>query len=254
MYKRITSYIYKYVDGEKRESRGYVKQDIKDEETKINLNIRDSFSKNEKFKVFVAVKDKDAVLKKEIGRCISDKETVAFKCIVSEKDIAGIVLINEENDECEYVGSVNDEYIDLDFSKKIEKEQKVEEENADIRKYDDVRAEKTEKWQDIVFSKFPKVLVDFDNTLCEGIKMRPHDLVWFPKEYWGFSSNQYLLSGYYGSRYILFVKGVKEREGKYYLCVPGTIYEMYKAKEQGFGEYVSVDKDKGYWCHEIKRE
>lgn len=110
-----------------------------------------------------------------------------------------------------------------------------------------------EKWQDILFSKFPKVRINFGGEESEAIKMRPHDLVWFPRKYWRFSNNRCLLNGYYNYRYIMLVKGMGERQGNYYLAVPGKnmVNEAISARKQGFSEFVTSKGDLGFWCCKV---
>ena len=108
-------------------------------------------------------------------------------------------------------------------------------------------------WQEMLFSKFPKVRVNFGGENCEAIKMRPHDLVWFPRKYWRLSNNRCLLDGYYNYRYIMLVRGNGSREGNYYLAVPGKniISETIAARNQGFAEFVTNSGDFGYWCCKV---
>ena len=110
-----------------------------------------------------------------------------------------------------------------------------------------------DKWQELLFSKFPKVRISFGGEESEAIKMRPHDLVWFPRKYWRFSNNRCLLNGYYNYRYIMLVKGIGDREGNYYLAVPGKnmVNEAISARKQGFSEFVRSKGDLGFWCCKV---
>lgn len=113
--------------------------------------------------------------------------------------------------------------------------------------------EQKDKWQELLFSKFPKVRINFGGESSEAIKMRPHDLVWFPRKYWRFSNNRCLLNGYYTYRYIMLVKGMGDREGNYYLAVPGKnmVNEAISARKQGFSEFVTSKGDLGFWCCKV---
>ncbi len=114
-------------------------------------------------------------------------------------------------------------------------------------------AGKKDKWQELLFSKFPKVRIIFGGEESEAIKMRPHDLVWFPRKYWRFSNNRCLLNGYYNYRYIMLVKGIGDREGNYYLAVPGKnmVNEAISARKHGFSEFVRSKGDLGFWCCKV---
>lgn len=112
---------------------------------------------------------------------------------------------------------------------------------------------KKDNWQELLFSKFPKVRINFGGEDSEAIKMRPHDLVWFPRKYWRFSNNRCLLNGYYNYRYIMLVKGEGDRQGCYYLAVPGKnmVNEAISARKQGFSEFVMSKGDLGFWCCKV---
>lgn len=121
------------------------------------------------------------------------------------------------------------------------------------KKMTDENKSNADKWQELLFNKFPKVRINFDGENSEAIKMRPHDLVWFPRKYWRFSNNRCLLNGYYNYRYIMLVKGVGDREGNYYLAVPGKnmVNEAITARKQGFNEFVMSKGDLGFWCCKV---
>lgn len=204
---------------------------------------------------------------------------------ISIDKMLGILIYNGENLKRSFAGNLKDETIEvLSIKKAFEEENTVYEideecqsqwcaqiEDEDIETEEDmedipqlmigveqgVKSEEIKEspvlWQELLFTKFPKVRVNFDKEDCEAIKMRPHDLVWFPRKYWRFSNNQCLLRGYYNHRYIMLVKGCGNREGSYYLSVPGNycIMEEKAAKRQGFNEFVANKGDFGFWCCKV---
>ncbi len=106
-----------------------------------------------------------------------------------------------------------------------------EEENTQILSAD--------TWQEKMFRVFPKVILYINGEKTAGIKLKPHDIVWFPGAYWRLASNKFLLNGYYNYRYILFFKGSGEYEGKYFLGTPGYfgVSDAMTAKKFGFTDF-----------------
>lgn len=141
----------------------------------------------------------------------------------------------------------------IEYSDIVDWEHNGTEEENKNKKNNEKDKVQEDKWQELLFSKFPKVRISFGGEESEAIKMRPHDLVWFPRKYWRFSNNRCLLNGYYNYRYIMLVKGIGDREGNYYLAVPGKnmVNEAISAKKQGFSEFVRSKGDLGFWCCKV---
>lgn len=115
-------------------------------------------------------------------------------------------------------------------------------------------------WQEKMFRVFPKVMLNINGEKTTGIKLKPHDIVWFPGAYWRLASNKFLLNGYYNYRYILFFKGSGEYEGRYFLGTPGYfgVSDAMTAKKFGFTDFFiagdmfagNEGRNFGYWCRE----
>jgi len=118
-------------------------------------------------------------------------------------------------------------------------------------------------WQEKMFRVFPKVILNINGEKTAGIKLKPHDIVWFPGAYWRLASNKFLLNGYYNYRYILFFKGSGEYEGRYFLGTPGYfgISDAMTAKKFGFTDFFMAGQNKGvssgdegknfgFWCRQ----
>lgn len=124
----------------------------------------------------------------------------------------------------------------------------------------------TDIWQEKMFRVFPKVMININGKQTTGIRLKPHDIVWFPGSYWRLASNKFLLNGYYNYRYILFFKGSGEHEGRYFLGTPGYfgVSDAITAKKFGFTDFFmtgDLDESKGasagsegrnfgFWCRE----
>lgn len=123
-----------------------------------------------------------------------------------------------------------------------------------------------EDWQEKIFHVFPKVVINVNGEETSGIKLKPHDIVWFPGKYWRLASNKFLLNGYYNYRYILFFKGTGENKGRYYLGTPGNfgVNSAITARQFGFTDFFPADdcnenentflekntRNFGFWCRE----
>lgn len=306
MYKRITSYIYGYDNGERSNNCGYFRFDIRERQCKLSINVKvpDKYTMGVA-EIYILRKKEDFLEGVLLGRTGGTNGNICYKHLCTPDDImesigidnmAGILIYNGESLKRVFAGSLKDEELNiLSFKKQHSEENTIysvdaecqeqwcmemeEEINPDIiieesnpvqEDQASVTTEETEKeeinnitsmeikesiepWQEILFTKFPKVRINFDGGNCEAIKMRPHDLVWFPRKYWRYSNNQCLLNGYYNYRYIMLVRGDGGREGSYYLAIPGKNMtgDAAVARRQGFNEFITGNDDLGYWCCKV---
>lgn len=220
---------------------------------------------------------------------------------ISIDEVIGVLIYNGENIEKSICGAMKAEEIHpLDFEEEEDlevEEIQMEQEDNSVYEYDeDCLKEKEEKgaaecmdervegcstalndmenshigpvgsWQEKIFHVFPKTVVNINGEKTSGIKLKPHDIVWFPGRYWRLASNKFLLNGYYNYRYILFFKGTGEHEGRYYLGTPGNfgVNNAITAKQFGFTDFFAANgcnddektfhrKDErnfGFWCRE----
>ena len=138
--------------------------------------------------------------------------------------------------------------------------------SCNINEEENRRISHTESWQEKIFHVFPKCVISINGRSTNGVKLKPHDMVWFPGKYWRLASNKFLLNGYYNYRYIIFFKGTGEYEGKYYLGTPGNfcVNSAITAKQFGFTDFFQAEgsnegenlfKERGecnfgFWCRE----
>lgn len=284
MYKRITSYIYSYENGERLSNCGYFRFDIRENQCKLSINVKvpDKYTMGIA-EVYLAKKDEKGLIGIMLGKTGGLNGNICYKHMGEVDDIAedvgidqiaGIVIYDGINIKKAFAGSVGDDKLELlsfhkDFTEEntvyeidaqcqekwceemAEQEEEVEEEQGSIASMD-IKSQPV-PWQELLFSKFPKVRVDFGGYNTEAIKMRPHDLVWFPRKYWRYSNNQWLLNGYYNHRYIMLVRGEGQEGVDYYLAVPGGngINDASAARKQGFGRFIKGNSDAGYWCCKV---
>lgn len=90
----------------------------------------------------------------------------------------------------------------------------------------------------------------------ECIRMKPCDIVCFPKKYWSLGQNSFLLHGYYNYRYLIAARYIEDGTEKYVVGVPGVYHgnEKIMASMFGFGTFTGKENDgeKGYWCMDLE--
>lgn len=114
-----------------------------------------------------------------------------------------------------------------------------------------------EFWETLA-RKYPKCRVLGDDYEC--IKVRVADLDAFPKKYWKFGNNSFLLHGYYFYHHLLLAR--RKSENTYYLGVPGYYQknEQMAAAMFGFQDFVRSKEagpdgaGYGYWIIQIDQE
>lgn len=90
----------------------------------------------------------------------------------------------------------------------------------------------------------------------ECMRMKPCDIVCFPKKYWVLGQNSFLLHGYYNYRYLIAARYIEDGEEKYVVGVPGVYHgnEKIMASMFGFGTFTGKEDDgeKGFWCMNLE--
>lgn len=286
MNRRITSYIYNYNKNEKQANCGYFRFDITEAGCKLSVKVKVPEEYNAKSAGVYLIKAENERLKGVlIGKSCSSDGNICYRHLCTENDIAqgigisevkGVLIYDDNIPEMLLSGGLYNEKIDISimdidnqeentvYTIDVNCHEKLCNEITDGEEIEEVQEqegvvstmeirEENLRWQEVLFAKFPKVRVDFGGDDSEAIKMRPHDLVWFPRRYWRMSNNSYLLSGYNSYQYIMLVRGSGNRKGSYYLAIPGknAINEALQAKRQGFGEFVTNSGDFGFWCCKV---
>lgn len=121
----------------------------------------------------------------------------------------------------------------------------------------DNKAERDGKINDIerIFSRFTRLYPFEDNEILMCVKIEPKDIGLLPKEVWPFSSNSFLLHGYYCYHHLILAKMKYKDKAVYILGVPGLYQprEQFMARMFGFDNFKSIKKrepkrgDFGYW-------
>lgn len=90
----------------------------------------------------------------------------------------------------------------------------------------------------------------------ECIRMKPNDIVCFPKRYWSLGQNSFLLHGYYNYRYLMAARYIEDGAEKYVIGVPGEYHnnEKVMASMFGFGKFTGKEDEgeEGYWCMNLE--
>ena len=106
-----------------------------------------------------------------------------------------------------------------------------------------------------IISRFTRLYPFEDNEILMCVKIEPKDIGLLPKEVWPFSSNSFLLHGYYCYHHLILAKMKYKDKAVYILGVPGLYQprEQFMARMFGFDNFKSIKKrepkkgDFGYW-------
>ncbi len=94
-----------------------------------------------------------------------------------------------------------------------------------------------------------------DNEVLQCVKIEPKDIELLPKEIWPYSSNSFLMHGYYCYHHLIFAKMKTHTGFRYVLGIPGIYHnrEQFMARMFGFECFKSIKRrelkqgDFGYW-------
>ena len=85
-YKRFISYIYEYVQGEKRESLGFVKVNARDGRCKIQIHLRGFYTRGQKpCEAYIFTQKRERLSGQPLGE-LEDKKGALEWCGVTETD------------------------------------------------------------------------------------------------------------------------------------------------------------------------
>ena len=288
MFKRLVVYLYNYRNGEREENCGYAKITMYQGECRMELKVTNvPWPDGEKRLYFYQEKDGEFE-KKEVMRGDMKSGELNLKHVcrcdrmvegMSVGDVRGLLLYDghdimkvicgalrgEETEIHKLLQKSDNSVYEYDEECLKDKEQCSKEE---VKEEGELREQeiRMETWQERLFQTFPKTEICINGETTVGIKLKPHDMVWFPSRYWRLASNKFLLNGYYQYRYLLFFRGIGECEGNYYIGTPGSfsVNDAITAKKFGFTDFFQVNKgwkqelkfgEKedskfGFWCHQ----
>lgn len=152
-------------------------------------------------------------------------------------------------------GFIQEEYIPKEVSDDVTERQDIAsgEENIETESLDNDESSHREFWNSLGRRCVKMTAVDgFE----ECIRMKPNDIVCFPKRYWSLGQNSFLLHGYYNYRYLMAARYIEDGVEKYVIGVPGEYHnnEKIMASMFGFGIFTGKEDEgeKGYWCMNLE--
>lgn len=168
----------------------------------------------------------------------------------------------------ETVDEINTDKVSEDFLKSLSrKPAKKASEMAyekTIDKPSEISAAKTDKDDKTaaarIFATYPKINPFEDGGITRCVKIEPKDIGLLPSGAWPYSSNSFLLHGYYCYHHLIFAE-ISDRFGiRYMLGVPGIYHhrERFMARMFGFDCFKPIRNrepqqgDFGYWYIEIR--
>lgn len=273
--QRFISYIYAYNEGEKGSNVGYLKIEIRGEEGRFEIHLRDIYSAKEVCRAsFFRVAEcklqtypvEDISLYKGKSDFIFRKnihDAAKVSCEFSEMDgmiftdgSGGIYATRWRDGEEVQMLSDNIEEV----SDKVQKNMQATSVSATPKV---IPIKNQVIFPEVILSDAWKKHEDARGVFWEkdagdfvGIRMELKDLRDFPKEYWCLGNNSFLLHGFFNYQYLLFGR---KGEDEFFLGVPGIFQrqERVMAMIFGFGDFVSERESAedepipefGYWCH-----
>lgn len=288
-YIRMVSYLNLYKNGEKEQNCGFAKIESRNGICRVFVNIQMPFIR-ERFdgRIHFFLREGDVLYGIYVGTAtIENGKGFAGMSMVSTNignqgygisEMAGMLITTDEKDMV-----IASEWDDIpihpeNFKKIEEKQDYIEGELTEIPEVAEDTEEETEQVQteeicmetESVESREQGerhkefwislgkrcVRMDAINGFEECIRMKPNDIVCFPKRYWNLGQNSFLLHGYYNYRYLMAGRYLEDGREKYVLGVPGVYHgnERIMASMFGFGRFSGeeTEGEKGYWCMNLE--
>lgn len=257
-YKRFVSYMYRYVQGEKRDNAGYARIENYKDECKITIHIKELKKQNQDAKVYLFHREKDKLegiylndisIKDGVGEF--QNATNSKKIVNSSysfSDISGIIVyINKDR----FWGTEWDgKPIDICQFHIIGEEEKLVF-AANVNETDIQKLERQ-------FFSFTR-MYPFADEQVECISVEPNDLSDIHENWKQWEENDFLLHSFGRFRHMIVGRRPKEKEHEYFLGIPGIYRDEEEriADRYGFTQFIPRGKenaqygDFGYWCTNV---
>lgn len=275
-YKRFVSYIYEYVQGEKRESLGFVKVNARDGICKIRIHMRGFYTRGQMpCEAYVFTQKKDRLTGWLLGELESKNGALEWSGVTETEDLmkSGFGLeesqgIYIEGDNHIYAAQWDDFPVDVErfeplrrsvrqavgreaegADSKEEREEVIQAaeivgeyamqettESEELRKKPDSRQE---QWEYLTKHFSVMQYVDGGGAVMSSIRLDPQSLTRVPRDKWELGNNSFLLHGLYHYRHLLLLRRQTEESVTYYIGVPGVYsdQEQMMASMFGFQEF-----------------
>lgn len=288
-YKRLVSYIYEYVQGEKRESVGFVKVNARDGTCKIQIHMKGFYVRGQQpYRAYVFTQRREQLTGQLLGELESRNGVLEWSgTTVTEHLMNGGFSLEEskgiyiEGEEHIYAAQWDDYPVDVErfvplgrsarqalvkpdggmVSEAEEKETEILKaaELEPEKKVEEGRDAREEQWK-YLENRFPVMqYVDGSGAVMSSIRLDPQSLTRVPRDKWELGNNSFLLHGIYQYRHLLLLRRKAENKINYYIGVPGVYndQEQMMASMFGFQEFRMLKEPGvkegsfGYWCRTL---
>jgi hypothetical protein len=273
-YKRFVSYIYEYVQGEKRESLGFVKVNARDGICKIQIHMRGFYTRGQApYEAYVFTQKKERLTGQLLGELESKNGALEWSGVTESEDLmkSGFGLeesqgIYIEGDNHIYAAQWDDFPVDVERfeplrrsvrqtvgaesegaapKEKREKEEVLQaaeviaeyamQETAESEESQKKPDSRQEQWEYLT-KHFPVMqYVDGDGAVMSSIRLDPQSLTRVPRDKWELGNNSFLLHGIYHYRHLLLLRRQTEENITYYIGVPGVYSDQEQMMASMFG-------------------
>lgn len=273
-YKRFVSYIYEYVQGEKRESLGFVKVNARDGICKIRIHMRGFYTRGQQpYEAYVFTQKKERLAGQLLGELESKNGALEWSGVTESEDLmkSGFGLedsqgIYIEGENHIYAAQWDDFPVDVErfeplrrsvrqtvggeaegtaSKEKREEEEAVwaaevtakcdKQETAESREAQKKPDSRQEQWEYLT-KHFPVMqYVDGGGAVMSSIRLDTQSLTRVPRDKWELGNNSFLLHGIYHYRHLLLLRRQTEKEISYYIGVPGVYSDQEQMMASMFG-------------------
>lgn len=286
-YRRIVSYLYKYVHGRKGENTGFVRIDTRPEGIRLHFRIKDLRMMDEKrlkvyfyfhkenrlqlvfvdefpctrgnceYKKLVLPDFTDSDFEKLNGVVFLDQEGLVYGSCWDEREISDELLM-EDNEEIVVESIADNDQTAESTDEELHSSEAVcpvqlEEESE--RKDNPMPPQKED-----VFSGYKEIILEGSENTIQAVHIGLSDLSKLPSREWPLAENAFLKQAYESEQHLLLGRVSMPNESKVWILgVPGTYgnREKYLAGIFGFSDYIPLEKKefktggKGYWIRTI---
>ena len=260
--KRFIRYLYEYQNGERTRNTGFVKV-IEQEDTAVIQIYGRGFpvAEGRSLGIYLFYEADGVCIGILMGKIRGAQAAFGYKLSYTAEDIGGdkkfgriggMLLQAENGADIKDSGAIWDDTKLVDISRMVPEEewkqgQPVENQNVPEEK----------ELQDVSFASAPEPAKE---TIY---KITRQELVGLPRKEWKLANNHFLLHGYYNYHHLVSF----EKEGKYWIGVPGVYFpdEQRAAGAFGFNQFMKPSegeldleeyeiedkKNFGYWCRPV---
>ena len=282
-YRRIVSYLYKYVQGKKTENTGFVRVENREDGLRLQFHLKDLKMMDERsIKIYFYFHDEDRIKTIFVDEFTCQRGNCEYKKVfpleeepVDLKQMDGILFWENQKllyGSCWDDREISEEKIDipeqqsseeepLEFNEvnekeKIKKEQETNE-NIEIQEVQELPKTELQSPMEMLLRTFPDKIILKDNpNFIEAVKIDLADISKLSYKDWKLAENAFLRQGYEAHGYLLYGKiELQPNQIIWILGVPGTYdnREKYLANMFGFFDYIPEADNrfrtggKGYW-------